>query len=444
MFPPRTQYVERDGHLIAYQVFGTGLVDLLLCNGMSSNIDLAWDIPRIAARLQRLSAFSRVIFFDRSGTGASDRLPLDQLPTWEDWADDIGVVLDAANSSRAVLCGDRDGGLLAMTYAAAHPDRTAALVLYNTSARYLVAPDYPIGLPSVVLDQILKIFSTKWGTEEMISVFMPSVAKDPDTLRLLARQLRGACTPTAATAYFHYMLRFDARAVLASISAPTLVLHKRDFTFTGIAHGRYLAEHIRGAKLKELPGRDSALLSSSEGEEAFDAIAEFVTGAPGPIEPDRVLATVLFCDMVNSTGEASVRGDRAWHETLNQYLLRLRETVGRFGGRETTAIGDGVLVAFDRPSRAVRCAVAIRDAVQSMGLDVRCGLHTGECVLCEQQLSGIAVHIGARVAENAMPGEVWVSATVRDLVAGSGLGFAERGAHELRGIHGSFSLFAVT
>lgn len=444
MFPPRTQYAERNGHQIAFQVFGTGPLDLLICNGMSSNIDLAWDIPVIAGRLQRLASFSRVIFFDRSGTGASDRLPLDELPTWEDWADDMGIVLDAACSARAAICGDRDGGLLAMTFAAAHPERTSSLVLYNTSARYLAAPDYPIGLPAPVLDQILRLFSQKWGTEEMISVFMPSLAKDPEGLRLLARQLRGACTPKAATAYFHYMLRFDARAVLGSIGAPTLVLHKRDFAFTGIAHGRYLAEHIRGAELRELTGRDSALFSSTEGEEAFDAIAEFVTGAPRPNEPDRVLATVLFCDMVNSTGEAATRGDRAWHSTLARYFARLRETILRYGGREITAIGDGVLVAFDRPSRAVRCAVSIRDAVVDMGLNVRCGLHTGECVLSDQQLSGIAVHIGARVAESAIPGEVWVSATVRELVAGSGLDFAERGAHQLRGISGNYSLFAVT
>lgn len=444
MFPPRTQYAERNGRLLAYQVFGSGPVDLLICNGMSSNIDLAWDIPRIAARLQRLSTFSRVIFFDRSGTGASDRLPLEELPTWEDWADDMGIVLDAAGSSRAAICGDRDGGLLAMTFAAAHPERTASLVLYNSSARYQVAPDYPIGLPTTVLDQILRLWSQKWGTEEMISIFMPSIANDPETLRLLARQLRGACTPKAATAYFHYMLKFDARAVLGSISAPTLVLHKRDFSFTNIAHGRYLAEHIRGAELRELPGRDSGLFSSAEGDEAFDAIAEFVTGAPRETEPDRVLATVLFCDMVNSTGEVATRGDRAWQSTLGDYFHRLRETIGRYGGREVTAIGDGVLVAFDRPSRAVRCAVSIRDAVAGMGLNVRCGLHTGECVLSDQQLSGIAVHIGARVAETAAPGEVWVSATVRELVAGSGLGFAERGAHELRGINGNYSLFAVT
>jgi class 3 adenylate cyclase len=299
-------------------------------------------------------------------------------------------------------------------------------------------------LPTTVLDQILRLWSQKWGPEEMISVFMPSVANDPETLRLLARQLRGACTPKAATAYFHYMLKFDARAVLASISAPTLVLHKRDFSFTSIAHGRYLAEHIRGAELRELPGRDSGLFSSAEGEEAFDAIAEFVTGTPRESEPDRVLATVLFCDMVNSTGEVATRGDRAWQSTLGDYFHRVRETVGRYGGREVTAIGDGVLVAFDRPSRAVRCAVSIRDSVLGMGLSVRCGVHTGECVLTDQQLSGIAVHIGARVAETAAPGEVWVSATVRELVAGSGLGFAERGAHELRGITGNYSLFAVT
>lgn len=444
MFPPRTQYAERNGRLIAYQVFGSGPIDLLLCNGMSSNIDLAWDIPRTSARLQRLASFARVIFFDRSGTGASDRLSLDELPTWEDWADDIGVVMDAAGSSRASICGDRDGGLLAMTFAASHPARTASLVLFNATARYLEGDGYPIGLPRQAMEQLIKLFGQRWGSEEMVSIFLPSAAGDAQALRLIARQLRGAASPRAAEAYFTYMFNFDARAVLGSISAPTLVLHKKDFAFTGIEHARYLAASIAGARMVELPGRDSALFPSQEGEEAFDHIEEFLTGTPSAIEPDRMLATVLFCDIVNSTREAEARGDRAWHELLGRYFLMVRESITRFSGREITSTGDGVVVSFDRPSRAVRCALAVRDGVHAMGLDVRSGLHTGECVYSEGQLSGIAVHIGARVAETAKPGEVWVSATVRDLVAGSGLGFAERGAHELRGINGRYSLFAVT
>ena len=444
MFPPRTQYAERNGHQIAYQVFGSGPLDLLICNGMSSNIDLAWDVPKTAARLQRLAGFSRVIFFDRSGTGASDRLPLQELPTWEDWADDMEVVLDAAGSTRAAICGDRDGGLLALTFAATHPERTTSLILYNATARYVADTDYKIGLPPPAMENIIRLFEQRWGSEDMVAVFLPSLAGDAQALRLVARQLRGAASPKTAAAYFRYMFNFDARPMLASISAPTLVLHKKDFAFSSVEHGRYLAEHIPGARFVEVPGRDGALFPSHENEEAFEQLEEFLTGMHVAAEPDRVLATVLYCDMVNSTGEVSSRGDRAWNETLSSYFVRLRETVTRYGGREITAIGDGVVVVFDRPSRAVRCAVSIRDAVNAMGLQVRCGLHTGECVLCEQQFSGIAMHIGSRVAESATPGEVWVSGTVRELVAGSGLGFADRGAHELRGISGSYSLFAVT
>ena len=443
MFPPRTQYVERSGRLIAYQVFGAGGMDLLLCNGMSSNIDLAWDVPRTAARLQRLANFSRVIFFDRSGTGASDRLPLTELPTWEDWADDMRVVMDAAGSMRASICGDRDGGLLAMTFAAAHPARTARLILYNSTARYLSAPDYPLGMVPVAVEQVIKLFEQRWGSEEMVAMFLPSVAGDATALRLVARQLRGAASPLTASAYFRYMFNFDARPMLGSIGAPTLVLHKKDFAFCNLDHGRYLASHIQGAKLVEVPGRDGALFPSHENEDTFDHIEEFLTGAPIHAEPSRVLATVMFCDVVDSTGEATRRGDLAWHALLEAYYLCVRDISARFAGREITTVGDGILVAFDRPSRGVRCAVEIRDAVRGLGLEVRCGLHSGECVMADQQLSGIAVHIGARVASAAMPGEVWVSTTVRDLVAGSGLDFAERGHHALRGIAGQHALFAV-
>jgi class 3 adenylate cyclase len=400
-------------------------------------------VPQTAARLERLATFSRVIFFDRRGTGASDRLSLDELPTWEDWADDISAVLDAAGSARAAVCADRDAALLAATFAASHPERVSALILYNASARYVHGADYPIGVPPMVMDQILKVFTQRWGTEDMVALFMPSAARDPTALRMIARQLRGACSPRTAGAYFHYLFNFDLRPVLPSISAPTLVLHKKNFSFISMDHARFLAAHIKGARLVELPGRDSALFSTQEGEEAFDAIEEFLTGTPSHAEPDRVLATVLYCDIVDSTSRAAREGDRAWIDLLNRYYGVLRDSITRFGGREMSTAGDGVVVAFDRPSRAVRCAVECRDGVKTLGMEVRCGLHTGECVLGGAQLSGIAMHIGARVAESATAGEVWVSSTVRDLVAGSGLNFDERGAHVLRGINGQYPLYAV-
>ncbi len=439
---PTTRYAERDGLLIAHQVFGNGPTDLILSLGLAANCDHMWDVPETKRALERLAAYFRVIMFDRRGSGHSDRLPLDSLPTWEDWTDDLLTVMDAVGSQKAVVHGDRDGGIMAMLFAALHPDRTQALSLGNTTARYLESPDYPIGMRPEQADRFVELFRTSWGTEDLSRHFSPNY--DELSVRMSARLLRGAATPRQAAAHFRYLYDFDARAILPSISVPTIVLHRVDQGLLPVEHGRYIAEHIPGARLVELPGVEAtSLFSADDAMDAVHALVEFVTGSPVDTEPDRALVTVLFCDIVDSTRRAAELSDSGWRQLLDRFNELVRGQIALFGGREVKTMGDGFLLAFDRPTRAIRCAINIRDAVGKIGLQVRCGLHTGECMSSGNDLTGMAVHIGARVASAAAAGEVWVSETVKALALGSGLGFDARGVHELKGVPESWALFAV-
>lgn len=439
---PTTQYAERHGSLIAYQVLGEGPTDLILSLGLASNCDHLNDVPQNRKALQRLSTFFRLIVFDRRGTGHSDPLPLDALPTWEEWADDMLTVMDAAGSRQAIVHGDRDGGIMAMLFAALHPERTVALSLGNTSARYLEAPDYPIGLSREQAQGYLELIATQWGT--MAFARQLNFDYDVDSLYHSARLMRGAATPRQAAAHFRYMFDFDARAVLPSINVPTLVLHRSAQALLPIEHGRYIARHIPEARMVELPGAEvTSLFSANEKLDAVHALVEFALGSPVDAEPHRALVTVLFCDIVDSTRLAASLGDTEWHALLNRFYALVRGELVRTGGREIDTAGDGVFMAFDRPTRAIRCAIAIRDAVRSLDVEIRSGLHAGECTVTADGLSGMAVHVGARVAAAAEPGEVWVSETVRALTMGSGIGFLERGVHRFKGIDGRWRLYAV-
>lgn len=442
MDAPVTRYAKRDGLLIAHQVFGNGPIDLILSLGLAANCDHMWDIPETKRTLERLAEYFRVITFDRRGSGHSDPLPLDSLPTWEDWADDMLTVLDAVGSRQAVVHGDRDGGIMAMLFAALHPDRTQALSLGNTTACYLAQADYPVGMEPDEANRFVELFETHWGTEELSRQFGPHY--DEHSVRMSARLLRGAATPRQAAAHFRYLFNIDARPVLPSIGVPTIVLHRVDQDLLPIGHGRYIAGHIPGAKLVELPGVEAtSLFSADDTMEAVHALVEFVTGAPAEAEPDRALVTVLFCDIVDSTHRAAELGDRGWHELLDRFNRMVRRQLALHGGREVKTTGDGFLLAFDRPTKAIRCAISIRDSVGGLGLQVRSGVHSGECTWSNGDLTGMAVHIGARVAAAADVGEVWVSETVKALAMGSGFSFNERGARELKGVPGQWSLFAV-
>jgi class 3 adenylate cyclase len=442
MDQPTIRYAERDGSLIVYQVFGTGPPDLILSTGLAANCDHMWDIPETARALECLGRYFRVIMFDRRGSGHSDPLPLDHLPTWEDWADDLLTVMDASGSHQAVVHGDRDGGIMAMLFAALYPERTQALSLGNTTARYLQAPDYPIGMTKEEAERFLNLFRTSWGTEELSRMFSPNY--DDHSARMSARLLRGAATPRQAAAHFSYLFDFDARSVLPSINVPTIVLHRIEQKLLPIEHGRYIAEHIPSARLVELPGIEvTSLFSPHDSMDAVHALVEFVTGSPADTELNRALVTVLFCDIVDSTALAAKLSDAGWHEMLNNFYSLVRREIVRYGGREVDTAGDGFFMSFERPSRAIRCANAICDAVKKLDLQVRCGVHTGECTSAGDMLTGMAVHIGARIVSAAGEGEVWVSETVKALTLGSGITFKERGTHELKGVQGQWSLFAV-
>ncbi len=350
-------------------------------------------------------------------------------------------MLDASQSTRAAIVSNRETGQIAMLYASMHPDRVSALVLLNTTARYREADDYPIGETSAAVDALVELMRTAWGTEEFARTMVPSLGDDEETPRVMAMVQRASATPRQAAALYDYFLRNgDVRQVLQSIQVPTLVLHVQNLPFLPIAHGRYIADHIRGAEFIELPGAD---LGGGIPAGAIADIAEFLTGERSLGEIDRILTTVLFTDIVGSTTRAASLGDPRWRSLLDAHDRAVREQLRRFRGNEINTTGDGFVASFDGPARAIRCARDITEATAKLGIELRVGLHTGECEVRGKDLGGLAVHIAARVGALARPGEVVVSGTVKDLVVGSGIEFGERGEHELKGVPGSWKLFAV-
>ena len=442
MTQPETKYANGPKGDIAYQVIGDAPLDLVCVTGFSSHVDLWWDHPSVARFYERLASFSRLILFDRRGAGASDPVPMDALPTWEEWTDDLRIVLDTVGSERAAIFAERDAGVMGMLFTATHPHRVAALVLGNTSAKYRQADDYPAGHSPERAEALIQMIRESWGTERIVSFAMPSLELDKAFARWAAKFQRAAVTPRMAATYFRYVLGLDARSVLPLIRVPTLVLHRTDYALLKLQHGRYLAEHIAGARLIEVPGRDGYFFAEAA-DEVLDHIEEFLTGVRRRAASDSVLATVLFTDIVGATERAAALGDRAWRDLLDRHHALVRQHLVRFRGREIDTAGDGFLVAFDGPARAIHCAAGIRDALRALGIEIRAGLHAGECELIGEKVGGIAVHTGARVMAEAAPGEVLVSSTVKDLVAGSGIRFVPRGVHALKGIPGEWALFAV-
>jgi len=441
MIPPETLYTKVDNADIAYQVVGGGPRDLLVCLSLGGQLDLLWQVPQMAEFCTRLASFCRLILFDRRGSGASHPLPLNAVSTWEELAEDMTAVLDAAGSNVADVAGMNETGPMAILFAAMHPERVGSLVLFNTEARYLEADDYPIGVPPEDIDTFVEFLETAWGTPELVAALNPGVAHDAQFTSAAARMLRASASPRmAATLYRYYMDNIDVRDFLHLVRVPTLVLHVRDSPFSPLAHGKYVAEHIPGASFIELPGAD---LAWAYGQDTVSDIAEFLTGERPVVAVDRVLATVLFTDIVGSTERATQIGDHPWKELLDRLDHITHSEIKRFGGRLVNATGDGHLATFDGPGKAIRCAHALVDAVQPLGIQIRAGLHTGEVELRGTDVGGIAVHIGARVASLARPSEVLVSRTVTDLVAGSGIEFDDRGAHALKGVPGEWHLFSV-
>jgi class 3 adenylate cyclase/pimeloyl-ACP methyl ester carboxylesterase len=437
-----TRYA-RSGELwIAYQAIGDGPVDLLWAPGYMSHIEQNWTWPAYADFLERMASFSRLILFDRRGTGLSDRTL--ELGSFEEMLDDMRAVLDAVSSERAVLFGGAEGGPMCALFAATFPERTAALVLGASYPRRSWAPDYPWGLDEQAQERILAAYESKWGTDGFaVRTVAPSLAEDERFRKWNAQACRFAGTPASARAWFHITMEIDIRDVLPAIRVPTLVLHRLGDRVVPIEAGRYLAEHIPDAKLVELEGVDHYPFVG-DGDALLDEVEEFLTGSRPSREPDRVLATVLFTDIVGSTERASELGDRRWKQLLDNHHRLVRAELERARGKEVRISGDGFLATFDGPARAIRCACAIRDAVRELGLEIRAGLHTGEIELAETGVEGIAVHIGARIAAAAEAGDVLVSSTVKDLVVGSGIDFADRDTYVLKGVPGEWRVYAVT
>jgi class 3 adenylate cyclase len=438
---PETRYARAGGLHLAYQVLGDGPPDLLLLDQWFTHVDAGWDVPPMATLRERLAAFGRLILFDKRGTGLSDPLPATSMPTLEEFMADIPTVLDTVGSERAAVIANIGGGMLAMSFAAKHPDRVSRLILVDCFARMLAAPDYPAGAPAEAIAQAMEMAERETGSGIMLDLFAPSIANDERIRRAWARFERSSATPGSTEAFVRLMFESDVRDVLPAIRVPTLVIQRADIQ--GLTeHGRYLADHIPNARYVELPGTDS-LMWAGDQEAIVAEIQDFVTGSRPLPDPRRVLAAVLFTDIVGSTESAARMGDARWQLLLDDHNRAVRSELDRFGGREIKIIGDGFLATFDGPARAVRCAIAIRDAVRELGLEVRAGIHVGEIEVLPDDVAGMGVHIAARVSSHAGPSEILVSSTVRDLVVGSGLTFEERGVTALKGVPGEWMLLAV-
>jgi class 3 adenylate cyclase len=438
---PETNYARVGEGFVAFQVVGDGPIDLVYTAGWFGHVEAQWEYPALARYLERLASFGRLICFDRRGHGLSDPIDPENM-TLEQWMEDVRVVMDAACSDRAALIGAGEGGQMAILYAATYPERTSALVLVNTAATMTRSDDYPWGMPESVKGKVVDgVQRAYWDLESAEFVLGPIASDERDKVEL-RRLFRHATSPGMARRLTRASFDVDLRNVLPTVRVPTLVLHRVENRMRRVGHGRYLADNIADAKYIELPGFEEHPWSGNQ-DEVLDEVEEFLTGVRRAPDPDRVLATVLFTDVVSSTERAAQAGDRRWRDLFEAHKRVVRRELERRRGREVNTAGDGFLATFDGPARAVRCACSIVDGVRDLGLDVRAGVHTGEIELAGNDVTGIAVHIGSRVQDLARPGEVLVSRTVVDLVAGSGLAFSDRGEHELKGVPGRFQLYAV-
>jgi pimeloyl-ACP methyl ester carboxylesterase len=441
MARPETKYARSGDIHIAYQVFGEGDLDIVLVPGFTTHVELVWEHEPTARFLEGMASFARVITFDRRGSGLSD--PVADAPTLEQRMDDVRAVMDVAGSDRAALVGQSEGSPMSILFAATYPQRVQALVLTGGMARSTYAEDYPWGTPVQALAESgVELILPHWGDGSLIEVAAPSQANNAGSRAFYGRLERSTASPGMLTALFQMFIDLDVREVVPSVHVPTLILHRTRDRLVNVRHGRWLAEHMPNARLIEFEGEDHSFWYQGS-EEWLGAVQEFLTGARAAPVGDRVLATVLFTDIVDSTRTAAELGDRRWREMLEQHQRDVRDALGRFNGREVKSTGDGFLATFDGPARAIHCAHAIVQSSEALGICIRAGLHTGECEVMGDDIGGIAVHIAARVSAHAGPRELLVSRTVKDLVAGSGVEFTDRGAHALKGVPDTWQLYAV-
>ena len=436
----QTRYADSGGVSIAYQVHGEGPLDLVFVPGFVSHLEVIWEDPTVARFFRRLASFSRLILFDKREQGLSDRTG--RPPTLEESMEDLLAVLAAVGSESAAVFGISEGGPMSMLFAATHPDRVSSLVLYGTYARMARADDFPLGVPDAAFDRWRELVHGEWGGPVGVDLWAPNLAGDSTFERWWSRLLRQGTSPSGAADLMDLYREMDVRGVLPAIDVPSLVLHRVGDRLVVAEHGRYLAEHIPGARYVELPGEDHLWVVGDE-VRLLSEIEEFLVGRRGATESERALATVLFTDIVGSTEKAAELGDSNWRQLLERHDAVVRRQLGLYRGREVKTMGDGFLATFDGPARAIRCAAALREEVAGLGIEVRAGIHTGEVELIGDDVGGLAVNIGARIGALADAGEVLVSSTVRELVVGSGLEFADRGVQTLKGAPGEWRLFAI-
>ncbi len=435
MFSPEIRYAKSDDIYIAYQVLGRGPLDMVFVPGFISHLEHYWEAPPIVRFAQRLASFTRLILLDKRGTGLSDRVA--GVATLEQRMDDVRAVMDTVGSERAVVFGISEGGPMSALFAATYPNRTSALIMYGAFPKF----NYWVPTPEA-LDQLLTMIGQAWGTGVTLPLFAPNLTEDEPFKHWWARFERLGASPGAVSALMRMNSEININPVLSAIHVPTLILHRTEDTLVDVEASRFMAERIPGAKYVELSGRDHVPVVG-DADAILDEIEEFLTGARLGAEPDRALLTIMFTDIVGSTERAAELGDRRWRDLLDSHRMVVRRELARHRGKEVNTTGDGFFVTFDGPARAIRCAIRIREELRQRGLEIRIGLHTGECELLGDDIGGVAVHIGARVEARAMPGEVLVSSTVKDLVVGSGLQFEDRGTHTLKGIPDEWHLFAV-
>lgn len=440
---PQTRYARSHGGDVAYQVIGEGPVDLLYCGGLLSHLELVWDYPEAERYLMRMASFARVILMDRRGVGCSEALPSDGMPTLDEWTDDLLAVLDDAGSETAAIFVERDAAALGIVLAARSPERVRALVLGNATACLRADKHFRDGLPAKAINQLVELIRSGWGTDELSSRALPSRREgDQRFAQKAARFQRSAVTPSAAAAQSAFFARCDVRPLLAQVQCPTLIVHHHDYAVLSPAHAHYLRDHLPNAELLMLDGGDAFFLYQG-GDTVLRRVEAFLTGRQNQAQADRVLQTVLFVDIVRSTETASELGDAEWRNRLDNFHAVVEQELERHGARLVDVSGDGVFATLSGPTPGIACARGIREAVAQLDLTVRAGLHCGECEISEDAVRGLSVHIGARIAAEAAPGEIWVSRTVRDLVVGSGLIFRHRGPKRLKGVPGVWRLFRV-
>ena len=438
--PGDIRYTRSGDANIAYRVLGDGPLTLVTAPGFVSHMEILPELPEVAQFFERLASLARLVVFDKREQGLSDRVG--RPPTIEEMVDDIVAVMDATESERAAICGVSEGAAMALMFAATHPDRCTHLAVWGGYARITAAPDYPHGIPAATIDGWSEVMHRDWGGPVALDAFAPSRASDPAVAEWWAHLLRSGTSPGSAAALMGLYKELDVRDALPLITAPTLVMHRTDDLIVPIANGRYIADHVPQARFVELPGTDH-LPWTEDGDAMVDELEEFLTGTRGAAPSQRALATVMFTDIVDSTAQAAHLGDQRWRELLDRHDAMVGDLVDRARGRVVKSTGDGVLATFDGPTRAIECARSATADARSLGIELRAGLHAGECELRGADVGGIAVHIGARVAALAGAGEVLVSGTLRDLVVGSGIEFDDRGVTALKGVPGEWRLYAA-